>query len=57
MRVNKSTKSYIVPVEKINRIRVFFVIKKVGNNANIGIRGFTTWKQKKSSEKCYPQAE
>ena len=27
---------------------------KNGNNVNIGIRGFTTWKQKKDSEKCYP---
>ena len=30
-------------------------IDKIGNNGNIGIRGFTTWK--KSSAKCYPQWE
>ena len=26
----------------------------IGNNANIGIRGFTTWKQKKTSNKTLP---
>ena len=27
---------------------------KNGNNANIGIRGFISWKQKNSVTKCYP---
>ena len=26
----------------------------IGNNANIGIRGFTMWKQKNPVTKCYP---
>ena len=26
---------------------------KNGNNTNIGIRGFTTWKQKNPVTKCY----
>ena len=32
--------------------RVFHKLDEIGNNANIGIRGFTTWK--KSSEKMLP---
>ena len=32
----------------------FSQIHNIGNNANIGIRGFTTWKQKKSSNKMLP---
>ena len=27
----------------------------IGNNANDGIRGFTTWKHKNPMTKCYPQ--
>ena len=31
-----------------------FYKHNIGNNANIGIRGFTTWKQKNSSNKMLP---
>ena len=34
--------------------RVFFEMHKNGNNANIGIRGFISWKQKIPVTKCYP---
>ena len=33
---------------------VFHKLDEIGNNANIGIRGFTMWKQKKLVKKCYP---
>ena len=33
----------------------FNEITEIGSNDNIGIRGFTTWKQKKSSNKMLPQ--
>ena len=33
----------------------FLQTHKISNNANIGIRGFTTWKQKNASNKIYPQ--
>ena len=32
----------------------FFEMHKNGNNANIGIRGFISWKQKKISYKMLP---
>ena len=32
----------------------FSQIHNIGNNANIGIRGFTTGKQKNPVTKCYP---
>ena len=38
-------------------IRVFHKLDEIGNNANIGIRGFTTRKPKKKKTpmtKCYP---
>ena len=35
-------------------IRVFLQTHIIDNNANIGIRDFTTWKQKKSSNKMLP---
>ena len=31
--------------------RVFHKLDEIGNNTNISIRGFTKWKQKKSSNK------
>ena len=34
---------------------VFNKLDKIGNNANIGIRGFTRWKQKIPVTKWYPQ--
>ena len=34
--------------------RVFHKLHEIGNNANIGIRGFTTRKQKIPVTKCYP---
>ena len=37
-----------------NTIRVFHKLDEIGNNANIGLRGFTTWKQKKSRDKMLP---
>ena len=36
-------------------IRVFRKLDKIGYNANIGIRGFTTWKQKIPVTKFYTQ--
>ena len=33
---------------------VFHKLDEIRNNANIAIRGFTTWKQKKSSDKMLP---
>ena len=36
---------------------VFFKMHKNGNNANIAIRGFTTWKQNIPITKLYPQWE
>ena len=35
--------------------RVFHKLYEIGNNANIDIRGFATWKQKHPVAKCYPQ--
>ena len=32
---------------------VFYQLDEIGNNDNIGIRGFTTWKQKNSVTKCF----
>ena len=32
----------------------FYKLDEIGNNANIGIRGFTIWKQKKTSDKMLP---
>ena len=29
-----------------HNIRVFYKLDEIGNNANIGIHGLTTWKQK-----------
>ena len=37
--------------------RVFLKLDKIGNNANIGIRGFTVWKQKIPVTKCYPSED
>ena len=34
--------------------RGFHKLDEIGNNANIGIRGFTTWKQKNPVAKCTP---
>ena len=33
----------------------FYKLDEIGNNVNIGIRGFTAWKQKIPVTKCYPQ--
>ena len=41
---------------KSRDIRVFYKLDEIGNNANIGIRGFTTWKQKNSSNRILPLA-
>ena len=35
--------------------RDFHKLDEIGNNANIGIRSFTTWKQKNSVTQCYLQ--
>ena len=40
-----------------NAERVFYKLDEIGNNANIGIRFFTTWKQKSPVTKCYPKSE
>ena len=37
--------------------RAFYELDEIGNNANIGIGGFTVWKQKIPVTKCYPQWE
>ena len=37
--------------------RVFHKLDEIGNNVNIGIRFFTTWKQKSLVTKCYPNWE
>ena len=37
--------------------QVFHKLDKIGNNANIGIRFFATWKQKSPVTKCYPKWE
>ena len=57
----KSTNEYgtAVSVKTIlkaarKNVRVFFEMQKSGNNANIGIRGFISWKQNISVTKCYP---
>ena len=36
-------------------IEFFHKLDGIGNDASISIWGFTTWKQKKSNEKFYPQ--
>ena len=33
----------------------FHKLDKISNNANIGVRGFTTWKEKIPVTKCYAQ--
>ena len=33
----------------------FYKLDEIGNDANIGIRDFTMWKQKIPVTKCYPQ--
>ena len=40
-----------------NLVEFFFEIHKNGNNANIGIGGFISWKQKISVTECYPSIE
>ena len=32
----------------------FYKLDEISNDANTGIRGFTTWKQKNPVTKCYP---
>ena len=36
-------------------MKFFYKLDEIGNNADIGISVFTTWKQKKSSNKILPQ--
>ena len=40
-----------IPLQFYSGNRVFSKLDEIGNDANIGIRGFTTWKQKNSSNK------
>ena len=47
--LNKKIKLFVRPC-----IRGFHKLDEIGNNANIDIRDFTTWKQKNSVIKCYP---
>ena len=44
-----------VMVRKLQRNRVFQKLDENGNNGNIGIKGFTTCKQKITVIKCYPK--
>ena len=39
----------------VRSIKVFHKLDEIFNNANIGIRGFTTWKQQIPVTKCYSQ--
>ena len=52
-------KSIILPFRSLIGLlltnRVFHKRDEIGNNANIGIRDFTMWKQKFPITKCYPQ--
>ena len=53
----KRTSKKILHGSKANFIEVysrFSQTHNIGNNANIGIRDFTTWKQKKNSNKILP---
>ena len=46
---------HIEPNTYWSAIRVSHKLDEIGNNANIGIRGFTMWKQKNPVLKCYPK--
>ena len=41
-----SLEAYLAIFVSLYPIRVFSQLDEIGNNANIGIRDFTTWKQK-----------
>ena len=45
---------FFFAVTEVPRSRVFYKQDEIGHNAYIGIRGFATWKQKKSSNKMLP---
>ena len=41
-------------IDRLVQIRVFYKLDKIGSNATIGIRGFTTWKQKFQRQNITP---
>ena len=41
-------------IESLTQALEFVQTHNIGNHANIGIRGFTMWKQKLPATKCYP---
>ena len=44
-----------IPGDVVLHNRHFHKLDEIGNNASIGIIGFTTWKQNNPMTKCYPQ--
>ena len=51
---NLNRKNVIIYYSEIMGNRGLEKLDEIANNANIGIRGFTRWKQKKSSNKMLP---